>query len=346
MNIAAVAEKAGVSTATVSRTINGLPSVRPKTAAKVRRAIALLGFHPDNNARALGSGRSSLYGLIISDITNPFFPEVVRAFEQIATKHQRDILIGNTDYDPARMENCVHRMLSRKVDGVAIMTSEMDRALLESFSSRNIPLVVLDSGQVGPKMSNIAIDYEVGMIEAISHLVSLGHQRIGFVTGPLKLVSANLRYGAFLSARKLFKLGHSLRAIFKSDHSMAGGYSAACHLLKTYPQMTALVCSNDLSAFGALQAAYELGLHVPDDLSIVGYDDIKLSAFAHPALTTVSVPRQELAEIAFKSLFRFEEEDYFSDQGEQHRLVTSLTQRGSTARPPSPARLAKRRRLI
>src|SRR5947199_10768280 len=124
MNIKAVARRAGVSTATVSRTINGSDKVSPKTAEQVRRAIEALHFYPDTNARALGTGRSRLYGLIISDITNPFFPELVKAFEDAAVDHGQDVLVANTNYDPSRMESCVIRMLQRKADGVACMTSE------------------------------------------------------------------------------------------------------------------------------------------------------------------------------------------------------------------------------
>src|ERR1700761_3642328 len=124
MNIKAVAKRAKVSTATGSRAMNGSARVSPETAARVRKAIEALNFYPDTNARALGSGRSNLYGLIISDITNPYFPELVKAFEDIAVEHGQDVLIVNTDYDPKRMERCVIRMLQRKVDGLAVMTSE------------------------------------------------------------------------------------------------------------------------------------------------------------------------------------------------------------------------------
>ncbi len=333
MNIAAVARKARVSTATVSRTINGLNTVKPKTAERVHQAIAALGFHPDINARALGSGRSSLYGLIISDITNPFFPELVKAFEDIATMHQRDILIGNTDYDPERMRICVSRMLQRKVDGVAIMTSEMDSQFLEDFSSRNIPLVVLDTANAGPKVGNISINYQTGMTEAVRHLVELGHEEVGFVTGPLKLTSAEKRYRSFLAARKRYRLAANPLQIAKADHSIAGGYEALRTLLTSCPRMTAVICSNDLSAIGAMQAAYEMGLKIPDDISVVGFDDIQLSAFAHPGLTTVCVPRRELAHTAFMSLMRLGEVDTPASQGEQHTLLTRLVRRRSTSVP-------------
>ena len=141
MNIKAVAKLAGVSTATVSRTINGTAKVNAATEERVREAIKSLNFYPDTNARALGSGRSSLYGLIISDITNPFYPELIKAFEDIAVKHNQEVLIANTNYDAEWMKICVTRMLQRKVDGVAIMTSEMDESLVEVFSRRHIPLV-------------------------------------------------------------------------------------------------------------------------------------------------------------------------------------------------------------
>ena len=141
MNIREVARLAKVSTATVSRTINGSDKVTPETKERVQRAIEELKFYPNTWARALGSGRSNLYGLIISDITNPFFPELVKSFEDIAVQNGQEVLVANTNYDASRMELCVSRMLQRKVDGVAIMTSEMDARLITEFQNRDIPLV-------------------------------------------------------------------------------------------------------------------------------------------------------------------------------------------------------------
>src|SRR5579875_369956 len=162
MNIKQVARLAGVSTATVSRTINGSDKVTPETAARVRKAIEKLHYYPNTNARALGSGRSSLYGLIISDITNPFFPELVKSFEEIAVKNGLEILVANTNYDPHRTEHCVSRMLQRKVDGLAIMTTEMDERLREELSRRQIPLVFLDTAHPERNVSNIKLDYAAG----------------------------------------------------------------------------------------------------------------------------------------------------------------------------------------
>lgn len=173
MNIKAVAKQAGVSTATVSRTINGTAIVSPETAKRVRDAIRHLDFYPDTNARALVSGRSGLYGLIISDITNPFFPELVKAFEDIAVFHGQEVLVSNTNYDPERMKLCVRRMLQRRVDGIAIMTSEIDDDLIADFSRRNVRMVFLDAGGSTPDVSCVRIDYSAGIDMAVNHLIKL-----------------------------------------------------------------------------------------------------------------------------------------------------------------------------
>lgn len=333
MNITAVARKARVSTATVSRTINDSPSVSPKTAERVRHAIAALGFYPDVNARALGSGRSSLYGLIISDITNPFFPELVKAFEDVAVMHHKEILIANTNYDPARMEMCVTRMLQRKVDGVAIMTSEMDDRLLEVFSRRKIPLVFLDIKAAGAGVSSVRIDYRAGMLEAFEHLIELGHREFAFLSGPLSLPSAQLRYDTFQYALKHHGMAQDPRRVATGNHRVEGGYKAMQQVLQADTAVTAVLCSNDLTAIGAMEAIYEKGLRIPEDISIVGYDDIQLSAYTHPGLTTVGVPRTELAGAAFMSLLHMSGDAAERKAGNEHVFVPKLVRRRSTAAP-------------
>src|ERR1700753_3402853 len=159
MNITAVAQRARVSTATVSRVINGTAIVSAETAERVREAIEALNFYPDINARALGLGRSGLYGLIISDITNPYFPELVKAFEDMAIEHGQEVLISNTGYDPKRMERCVIRMLQRKVYGLAVMTSEFGEHLIEPISKRKIPAIFMDTKKPIGNASMVNIDY-------------------------------------------------------------------------------------------------------------------------------------------------------------------------------------------
>jgi DNA-binding LacI/PurR family transcriptional regulator len=333
MNIKAVALKARVSTATVSRTINGSAIVTPKTAERVRRAIEALNFYPDVNARALGSGRSSMYGLIISDITNPFFPELVRAFEEVAVEHKQEVLIANTNYDKARMETCVIRMLQRKVDGVAIMTSEMDDRLIEVFSRRHIPLVLLDTGSPGPGVSSVRFDYHSGVVAAMDHLIALKHSKIAFISGPLTLASARVRFSAFTESMAQHNLSSSKSMIAEGNHRVDGGHRAMKRILSGKVLPTAVMCSNDLTAIGAMSAIFERGLRIPEDISVVGYDDIQLAAHTHPSLTTLRLPRTELANRAFHSLFGKRSTDRKTlPMGVAHVFHPELIVRESTGR--------------
>lgn len=331
MNIKAVAKRAGVSTATVSRTINGSAKVTPRTAARVRAAIQDLNFYPNTNARALGSGRSSLYGLIISDITNPFFPEIAKAFEDVAVEHGQEVLMANTNYDPVRMETCVRRMLQRKVDGVAIMTSEMDDKLVKVLSGRNIPIVFLDTGQPGPGVSVVRINYAGGVDSGMDHLVGLGHRRFAFISGPLQLVSALTRFRAFNEGMARNHLVTHQALVREGNHRVDGGHSAMAKILESGARPTAVIASNDLTAIGAMGAIYEHGLRVPEDISVLGYDDIQLSAFTRPALTTISLPRDEIARTAFRSLFRAYSPGASKPiDGEEYLVQSTLIVRKST----------------
>jgi len=335
MNIKDVAKRAKVSTATVSRTMNGSANVSPRTAERVRQAVEALNFYPDTNARALGSGRSSLYGLIISDITNPFFPELVKSFEDIAVLHGQEVLIANTNYDPERMKICVRRMLQRKVDGVAIMTSEMDDQLIEDFSRRNIPLVFLDTGMPAPRVSCVRIDYSAGIDAAVNHLIKLGHNRIAFISGPMRLASARMRYKAFMESTARDHLDDNPKLIQEGNHRVDGGHDAMQRILASGARPTAVLASNDLTAIGAMGAIAEAGLRVPEDISVVGYDDIQLSAFTMPPLTTVSLPRAEIANAAFHALLNANQSDELTPvRGEEHMVLPTLVIRKSTGPAP------------
>lgn len=303
MNIEAVARRANVSTATVSRTINGSDKVSPKTAALVMKAVEDLNFYPNTNARALGTGRSNMFGLIISDITNPFFPELVKAFEDIAVEHGQEVLVANTNYDQIRMEHCVGRMLQRKVDGVAIMTSEMDENLLRFFTNRGIPMVFLDNEMPSQGISTIHVDYTAGIDRAVQHLTDLGHRDIAFISGPVKLASARTRANAFQTSMASHRLEVLRSWLQEGDHRVEGGRDAMERILAASPLPTAVIASNDLMAIGAMGAIHERGLQVPEDISVIGCDDIQLSAFTQPALTTIHLPRALIATQAFEYLY-------------------------------------------
>ncbi|HEX4020694.1 MAG TPA: LacI family DNA-binding transcriptional regulator [Acidobacteriaceae bacterium] len=328
MNIREVAKKARVSTATVSRVINGSAPVSEDTAARVRQVIQQLNFYPNTHARTLGSGRSRMYGLIISDITNPFFPELVKSFEDIAVEHGQEVIVANTDYQPKRMETCVRRMLERKVDGVAIMTSEMEMGLVEMLSLRGIPMVFLDTGVVGPRCSNIEIDYSGGIDQAIEHLAALGHRRISFITGPMELKSVRTRYEAFRKSMERKGIPFSQELVRHGNHRIDGGQAAMGQLLQLAERPTAVVASNDLTAIGAMGTIHEAGLDVPKDISIIGYDDLEISNFTQPPLTTIRVSRSELATRAFTALFAASHKG--ESQGIAYKIKVNLIIRQTT----------------
>jgi DNA-binding LacI/PurR family transcriptional regulator len=329
MNIKEVAARARLSTATVSRTINQSGLVRPQTAEKVRRVIQELGYYPNTQARALVSGRSQMFGLIISDIVNPFFPELVKSFEFAAIRRGYEVIVANTDYNSERMGACVRRMIERKVDGVAIMTSEIDRHLLDELSDRRLPVVFLDVGKLKPQISNIKVDYSKGIGEAVQHIVALGHQRVGFISGPLALKSARTRRSAFLKCIDACGIGERQRCVVEGNHKIDGGEVAMRQLLSLAKPPTAVLTSNDLTAIGALRAVTRVGLSVPDDISVVGFDDIELSQFTQPPLTTIRLSRDELGRKAFDALY----ETVAGGQrpGHEIKVSTSLVLRESTA---------------
>ena len=190
MDIREIARRARVSTATVSRAINHIPTVDPVLARRVWKVIDELGYFPNTQARALVSGRSRIFGLIVSEITNPFFPEIVQTFETLAVENHYEILLTSTVHDPKRMELSVRRMIERRVDGVAILTFGMEESLLEHLRYRKVPLVFVDVGPDAPGVANIRIDYETGIRQAVQHLAALRHAHIAFISGPPHLKSA------------------------------------------------------------------------------------------------------------------------------------------------------------
>src|SRR5881392_236190 len=226
MNIREIAKRARVSTAAVSRTINRHPSVQPRLAKRVWRIVEELGYFPSTQARALVSGRSRIFGLIVSEITNPFFPEIVHVFEETALQHNYEILVSSTVHDPERMKTSVRRMLEHRVEGVAVMTFGMEESLLDDLKLRNVPLVFVDVGPARPRVSNIRIDYLHGIRQAVQHLAAMRHEKIAFITGPLRLKSAVARQQAFLRSMQEIGLESDPELIIEGDHTMEGGMAA------------------------------------------------------------------------------------------------------------------------
>lgn len=324
-----VAERAGVSVTTVSHVLNRTRYVSPETRKQVLVAIRELRFYKDAHARRLASGQSDFFGLLVSDITNPFFPDIVRGFESAALEREFDTLLCDTRYDPRRTESAVRMMIENKVRGVAIMTSELAPNLTEDFMANHVPVVSLDLGTVGPYSANIRVHYTRGIRQAINHLHELGHTEIAFISGPERLRSARVRREAFINALH----SHGLRPeqMVEANHKIDGGMAAARKLLEQGRRPTALLCSNDLTAIGAMGAVRAAGLQVPQDVSVIGFDDIYFSSLTTPPLTTVGIPRDEMGRLAFRALHEILRTQ--KRQGAEYMVRTKLIVRESTAKP-------------
>ncbi|HEY7838226.1 MAG TPA: LacI family DNA-binding transcriptional regulator [Terriglobales bacterium] len=333
-----VAARAGVSTATVSHVLNGNRPTRPTTRQRVLQAANALGYAQNQAARNLAVGRSSLFGLVISDIRNPFFPEISAAFQDQALLHDMDAVVLNTNYDDHRMLNSVKRLIGLQVAGVAVLTSEIDPAVTALLEEREIAAVYLDLGKVDRLVANISIDYEHGIAEALEYLGQLGHRRIAYIGGPPHLLSARRRKQAFLDSMRATGLeaGHAIDA----DFGVKGGYFACSKLLaaSTESVPTAIVAANDLTAIGVLHRAHDGNLRVPEDLSVIGFDDILMAEFTQPALTTVAVPRSEIGRTAFQALWSMlgEPGGEPGAAGREFRLGTRLIKRQSALPPRTP----------
>jgi DNA-binding LacI/PurR family transcriptional regulator len=336
-DIRTIARAANVSIATVSRAMNNVPTVSPALAKRVWEAIDEFGYFPNTQARALVSGRSRIFGLIVSEITNPFFPELIQGFEDIAVEHGYEILVSSTNYDPKRMAHCIRRMLERKVEGVAVMTFGIEKPLLDQMATRNIPLVFIDVGPQRPGVSVLKVDYHHGILQGMKHLVELGHERIAFISGPATLHSAQSRTVAVAAAMKTCGVTIEPSWIVEGDHTMEAGITGMERLLaaKSGPRPTAIMCSNDMTAIGVLHALYRAGLRVPDDFSVIGFDDIHIAEVTIPPLTTIQMSRFELARAAVTALrAQVEEPTDFAPQRE-YNIQTDLILRESTGLPPA-----------
>jgi DNA-binding LacI/PurR family transcriptional regulator len=333
IDIRGVASHARVSIATVSRTINHVPTVDPALAARVWKAVAELNYLPNTQARALVSGKSRMLGLIVSEITNPFFPELIQEFERVAVARGYEILIGSTNYEPEKMQLVARRMLERKVDGVAVMTFGIEESLFDRFAD-DIPLVFIDVTPERPRSRALTIDYRAGIHEGVQHLAVLGHRKIGFISGPLRLRSAETRKLAFLDSLRTAGITSDPSWLVEGDHTLDGGRDAMNKILALHDQPTAIMCSNDMTAIGVQHALFEAGLKVPADFSLIGFDDVHLAEYTIPPLTTIRMSCKDLAMAAVTSLLN-EADVPISQTRSNHasQIATRLIVRQTTGLP-------------
>lgn len=323
-----IAKIAGVSSATVSRVINGSSLVTEETSQRIRKIIHDTNFVPNKSAIQLKNGKSQIYGIIIPDLTNPFFTETVKIFEELLVENEKELLVTNTDFHATRTQRSVRRMLLRRVDGVALLTSELEAAPLESLVQNRIPVVTTDHYRTARGMSDIIVDFRDGMAKIVAHLKGLGHRDLAFIGGTEGLVTSRVRRESFMDA--VVKQGLSSREgwIVEGNFKIDGGSAAMAKILSQPQTPTAVLTANDLTAIGALRTIHEKGLRVPDDISVTGCDDIAMSDIVYPPLTTLAISRKEYAHLLFEALSAGSED--LSRPGRQYKLQTTLVVRQST----------------
>ncbi len=222
-------------------------------------------------------------------------------------------------------------MIERRVDGVAILTFGMEESLLDDLRFRKVPLVFVDVGPPVARVSNIKINYQHGIRQAVQHLAAMRHERIAFVAGPLELRSAMARKAAFGDSLREIGMKMDPELMVEGDHTMEGGMKALAHFANMPARPTAIMCSNDMTAIGVMREAFDCGISIPQELSVIGFDDVRLSEFVIPPLTTIQMSQGEIGRLAFKALIADVERAEPSTNGTEYPLNTNLVLRKSTA---------------
>jgi LacI family transcriptional regulator len=346
ISIREVAAEAGVSVGTVSNVLNRPEIVARATRDRVNAAITALGFVRNESARQLRAGRSRMIGLIVLDVTNPFFTDVARGVEDEASKSGLSVILCNSDDQPPKEASYLELLEEHRVQGVLITPVGADQSRLVQLQQRGTPVILVDSRSPSGSQCSVAVDDVLGGDVAISHLLASGHERIAYVGGPFFFRQVADRHeGAIRALRRAGGSADDLLTIETEALNVSAGQRAGAVIGELPPEQrpTAAFCANDLIALGLLQEMTRRQIRVPDDVAIVGYDDIEFAAAAAVPLSSVRQPRQQIGRTAAQLLL----EEALGDGGHQHRQVIFQPElearRSSQGRPRTARRRVARR---
>lgn len=295
-NIKDVAKRAGVSVGTVSNVISGIARVGRERRERVLDAVRELGYHPSDVARSLKLRRTNMLGLVVSDITNPFFSQLVRGAEEAALKHGYLLLTFNTDDQLEREKQVLSVLRGRRVDGILLVVAPVqhDVTHIMETMARGTPVVCLDRVPRGISVDSVTVDNAKAARECVKHLLELGHRRIGILTGSTKLTTARERLRGYKQALQAYGLSIDATLVREGNFRIDSGYELASQLLRGDRRPTALFASNGLMAMGALRAVADVGLRCPKDVAVATFDDLPLSELLSPPLTSVAQPAYQI----------------------------------------------------
>lgn len=293
-----VAKAVGVSKQTVSRAINDKGEISSKTKERILRTIDEMGYRPSRMAQAMNTQRTLMIGCILPDITNPFFPEVVRGVQDAAREQDYSVLLCNTDMEPDQERQMLELMATQGVDGIIAFGFQNPEESLGRFADTFRPILLINSQYQHPNISHIMVPNDDGAEMVVDYFVSAGHTHIGMLTNGGHTGEEIRREIGFKRGLIKHNLPFRPDQIFGGQPQLRGGYEAAMALLKRRPEITALFTYNDLMGLGAIRAVLDLGKRVPEDVAIVGFDDIQLNEMTSPSLSSVRVDKYHLGQIA------------------------------------------------
>jgi len=299
-----VADYAGVSLSTVSRVLNDNPTVDEALRSRVLEAVDILGYHPNRSARRLRAQTSTVIGLVISDIQNPYFLSVVRGVEDAARVQEMTVILCNSDEDPAKERMYLSVMESERVAGLIIVPSDSNASGLTRLQAAGIPIILFDRTVRNFRLDAVNVDNERGAMEAVGHLIGLGYRRIAAITGSLHLTTGYERYQGYLMAHAAAELSVNESLVKAGNFKTESGYRLTRELLSLPQPPDALFIANNMMTLGALRALRELHVRVPEEMPLVGFDDMPWSGDLYSPVTSVSQPTYELGQEAVRLLLR------------------------------------------
>jgi LacI family transcriptional regulator len=302
VTIKQVAEKAGVSTATISRVLTGRGYVSPERRQIVLEAVKELNYQPDRAARNLRRGASQIIGIVISDLQNPFFTSLIRGIEQTIEEDNFTLLLSNTDEDPRRENMQLRTLQAERVSGIVIAPCRPESEMLRKLAAQHMPIVLIDRNLARPKLDTVTVRNQEAACEAVQHLVSIGHKRIAWISGPERVSTAAERQQGFLEGIQAAGLSIPEAYIQIGDFRQESGYQAMQRLLELPAPPSAVLVGNNLMTLGALQAIHEDCLSIPQDMAIIGFDDMPWAASLQPPLTVIAQPTFEMGVTAARLL--------------------------------------------
>jgi len=285
-----VAARARVSTMTVSNVMNHPSSVAPELRKRVLHAIKVLKYHPSAIARSLRTKRTHAIGMIMPDITNPFFPAVVRGAEDVLNQHGYTLIVGNSDSDTQKEERYYRTFIARRVDGLFIIASATTRPpeYLLHHDMRTVPVVFIDRFYRDVRADAVFSDNVGGSLRAVNHLFDLGHRRIGIITGPLELENARMRLEGYKRSLALHHVKIDKKLIREGEYHVRSGYQHTKALLRLKPRPSALFVSNAPMTFGSLSAIRESGVKCPEELALISFDDMEWFEVSFPSISGIA----------------------------------------------------------